>query len=246
MSTKAEWKSNKLGFFESTTHERVMRLAPVQFYEEFLGAYTTIPAGGAAESGCLWAHKQVLTGGTPVTAIKGDEVNGVCQCALDATSEEQEAIVYMDDNRQFSIEQGLIFETRVKIAVLPTLTAEAVFGLCGDYAKGPDNVTYSLFFTADGSGEVFCEADDNASDQSATSGVTATAAQTKIYRIDARDVTDIRFYIDGAHVASSTTFVYAATGANAILQPYFGLYKASGAGLGTIEVDYIRIWQDRA
>ncbi|NIO43781.1 MAG: hypothetical protein GTO41_28665, partial [Burkholderiales bacterium] len=113
-------------------------------------------------------------------------------------------------------------------------------------ADGYDAITYSAFFTADGSGAIICEVDDNATDSSAASGVTATAAQTKIYRIDFTDVTDVRFYIDGAHVATGTTFPYAATGANAILQPLVGCYKASGAGVGTVQCDYQKIWSQRS
>jgi hypothetical protein len=129
----------------------------------------------------------------------------------------------------------------LRISVLPTLNSEAVFGLIGDWADGLDAVTYSAFFTADGSGEIFCEVDDNATDQSATSGVTALATDWKVYRIDFTDVTNVLFFINGNHVATGTTFTYAAAGANAILQPYAGLYKASGAGLGKVLVDYVRL-----
>jgi len=121
-----------------------------------------------------------------------------------------------------------------------------VWGLVADYSAAPDDITYSVFFTADGSGEIFCESDDTATDQSATSGVTVTNTQWKVYRIDCRDVTSIKFYINGSRVASSTTFPFAGTGANATLQPYFGCYKASGAGLGTIQIDCVRIWQNRS
>jgi hypothetical protein len=182
----------------------------------------------------------------PTVAGVADAANGLVQCALTADDQKQDAGLYMDDQRNFSLEQGLIFEARLKVSVLPTAAAEAIWGLVGDWADGPDAITYSAFFTADGSGAINCEVDDNATDQAAASGVTVLATEWHTYRIDFTSVTDIRFYIDGVHVATATTFAYAATAANAILQPYLGLYKASGVGVGTIQVDYVRLWQERS
>lgn len=246
MSTKSEWRNRILQFFENTTHERVGVMAPLVLYDDFLGAgNVVIPAAGAAESGMPWASK-IVGAAPPTVAGVADAANGQISCALTADDQKQDAGLYMNDQRGLSLEQGLVFEARVRLSVLPTDVAEIVFGLIGDWADGPDAITYSAFFTADGSGEIFCEVDDNATDQSATSGVTATAAQWKIFRIEFFDVTDIRFYIDGVWVATGTTFAYAATGANAVLQPYFGPYKATGTGVGTLLVDYIRCWQMRS
>jgi len=246
MSTKARWVNAILTFFDSVTHEQLGPQAPLVYYDDFVGpGCVTIPAAGAAESGFAWVDK--IVGAAPPTVNGGaDAANGTIECTLTVADQEQEALCYQDDQRNFSLEQGCIFECRARLSVLPTLLAEAVFGLFGDYVKGPDNPTYRVFFTADGSGEIFCELDDNAAPLSVTSGITVLATAWHIYRIDFTSVTDIRFYIDGVHVATGTTFPYAATGANAILQPYFGLYKSAGAGLGTLLVDYVRIWQKRS
>lgn len=245
MSTKARWVNGILTYYDGQTHEQLGPQAPLVFYDDFIGSgATVIPAAASAESGCNWEKK--ITGSTTVAGL-ADAANGAIECALDSTSEKQDAGLYMGDQRQFSLEQGLIFETRLKVSVLPTDVAEAVFGVIDDWADGPDAIVYSAFFSADGGGAITCETDDNATDSGAiSSGVTVTNAQWKIYRIDFTSLTDIRFYIDGVHVAAGTTFAYAATGANAILQPYFGLYKATGAGLGKIQVDYARLWQKRS
>lgn len=247
MSTKARWVNGILTFYDRVTHEQLGPQAPLVYYDDFTGpGSVAIPPAGVAESGMDWVDKIVAAAGAPTVVGLADAANGVIECALDNTGEEQEVLCYHNDQRNFSLEQGCIFECRAKLSVLPTLLAEAVFGLFGDYALGPDNPTYRVFFTADGDGEIFCELDDGATPLVVTSGVTVTNAQWKIYRIDFTSVTDIRFYIDGIHVATGTTFAYAATGANAILQPYFGLYKSGGAGLGTLLVDYVRIWQKRS
>jgi hypothetical protein len=245
MSIKAKYASQTLRHFESTTHESVQILAPVQYYDDFLGAATVIPAAGSPESGTEWV-KKIVGAAPPTLAVKADAVSGVVEAALTADSQKQNAELYMDDQRQFSLLQGLVFEARFRATVLPTGNAEAVIGLVGDWADGLDAATYSVFVTLDGSGEIICEMDDNATDRSATSGVTLVADEWAIVRIDASDPADVLFYVNGNRVASGTTFAYAATGANAVLQPIAGVYKASGTGVGTLEVDYIRIAQERS
>lgn len=245
MATKSKFKNGILTVYDGQTHERVAPLAPLVFYDDFLGGDLAIPAAGSAESGCRWVKK--IVGAAPPTVAKvANAANGVVACTLDATSEKQDAALYFGDQRNFVLTQGCIFEARVKLAVLPTGNAELVWGLLGDWIDGADNATYSAFFTADGSGEVFCEVDDNATDSSATSGVTLTTADWAICRLDFTDPTSLKFYINGTQVASSTTFPYASTGANATLQPFFQAYKASGTGVGTLYVDYARIWQKRS
>jgi hypothetical protein len=128
-----------------------------------------IPA--TAESGVPWV-KKIVGAAPPTVGVKADEVNGILECALTATSEKQNAELYWGDELQWSVRQGLNFEARVKASVLPTDAAEIVVGFISNWADGLDAATYSVFFTLDGSGEIFCEKDDNATDESVTSGVT--------------------------------------------------------------------------
>jgi len=246
--SKPKWEGQRACVFDTEEYEHTHPFNPIYFYDDFLGAWTAVPdVGVLLESGCPWAKVIVKTGGAPTVALVANVENGVAQCALDATGEAQSAFLYMGDDRRFIITQGTVFEARVRVLVLPTSLAEAVWGLAGDTGV-PDAITYSAWFTADGSGEIFCETDDNtAGEQSVTSGVTVLATDWKVYRIDFRDVTDIKFFINGSRVASGTTFAYTATGANATLQPFLGCYKAApDTGLATIKIDYVRIWGNRS
>ena len=244
--TQAKWEGSRACVFDTEEYEHVLPLNPILFQDDFLGAWTAIPdVGVGLESGCVWAKKTVETLGAPSVAIVANGANGYVQISIDATAEPQGANLYMADDRRFNITQGVVFETRIKGTVDPTLLGEGVWGLVGDWAA-PDAITYSVFFTVDGSGEIFCEKDDNDTDQSATSGVTGVITEWNVFRIDCRDVTDIKFFINGNRVASGTTFPYIATGANATLQPFFAIYKSGGAGLGTMQVDYVRIWGNRS
>jgi len=246
MSTKAKYRGGVLEYYDGASFETVNPQAGVVLYDDFVGAgAVVVPAAGSAESGVRWV-KKIVGAAPPTVAGVADASAGIMACTLTATSEKQDAAIYCDDQRNFSLEQGCVFEARVKLSVLPTGTAELVMGLLGDWIDGSDNATYSAFFTADGSGELICEMDDNATDRSTTSGVTLTNAEWAVLRIDATDIHDVKFFVNGNRVAAGTTFDYAATGANAVLQPFFQAYKASGTGVGTLQVDYVRVWQNRA
>ena len=244
MSTKARWNNGILEYYEGATHERVLPLAPLVFNDDFLGAGAkVVPAGGSAESGATWA-KKIVGAGPPTVAIVANAANGVMACTMTSDSQAQTACLYWDDSLALDPTNGLVFEMRAKLSVLPTLVGEIQFGLGGAYNAAPDTWAKTIVFDADGSGLINCATDDNVTDSGPiSSGVTATNAQWKIYRIDCTDVTSIKFYIDGARVAGATTFAYADTAA---LQPMVSCYKASGAGLGTIQVDYVRAWSTRS
>jgi len=243
MSTKARWSGGILEYYDGSTHERVLPLAPIVLNDDFLGAGSVvIPAGGSAESGMVWS-KKLVTGNAAVAGV-ANAANGVVACSLTSDSEAQTACLYWNDHLGLDPTNSLVFEMRAKLSVIPTLVAEIQFGLAGAYNAVPDTVAKSIFFDADGSGLINCATDDSSTDSGTiSSGVTATNAQWKIYRVDCTDVTSIKFYIDGARVAGATTFAYADTAA---MQPFVSCYKASGAGLGTIQVVYIRAWSKRS
>lgn len=246
MSTKSRYNNGILEFFDGSTHERVRPLAPVLFEDDFLTPSLVVPAAASLESGVKWA-KKIVGAAPPTVAGLANETNGVVKCALTADVQKQNADLYFGDQLVFSAIQGLVFETRLKVSTLPTLHAEAVWGIASAWADGPDAITYSAFFTADGSGEVMCESDDNATDSSATSGVTVAATDFHIYRIDFTNSADVKFFIDGERVASGTTFGWAASAANSKVQPYLACYKVGDdAGVGDISVDYVRVWQRRS
>jgi hypothetical protein len=233
MTTKGKFESGIATLYDSVTTETVQKSAPVVFYDDFLGADLVIPS--AAESGCIWL-KKIVNGGL---AAKVAGVDGLAQLELAAADEAQSAYLFFNDKLVFSLEKGLVFEARAKISVLPTLGAELQIGVGCAYGV-PDNMAYSAWFHADGDGLILCETDDAATDNTITSGITVLNSAYHIYKIDMSDVTSIKFYIDGVRVAP------AATGANALMQPFIGLYKASSAGLGTIVLDYVKIWQKRS
>lgn len=235
--------TGKLVFYDASTFETLMGNFPVQFYDDFIGADVVIPASGSVESGCKWSKK--IVGAAPPTVAKtADGVNGFVLCSLTADDQKQDAALHMNDELMCSIAQGAIFETRLSLTTLPTLNGVASFGLWGAWADGGSN--YRVGFEVPAGGAVTCESDDNATDTAALAGQTLVAGTYYIFRIDCTSQSDIKFFINGTRVASGTTFNNAASAANSKTQPHIGMYKASGAGLGVISVDYVKIWQNRS
>ncbi len=239
------WRSNtgRSAIWDGTTFETLQALYPVVFKDDFVGADIVVPASGSVESGVAWSKK--IVGAAPPTVAKAANcVNGEVTCALTADSQKQDAALHMNDQLNFSIAQGAVFECRATLSVLPTGNGIASFGLWGAWGDGGS--AYRVGFEVPAGGLVACESDDNATDTSASSGITLVAGEYHIFRIDCTSQTDIKFFIDGVAVATATTFANAASASNSKCQPHAGLYKASGTGLGTLVVDYINVWQNRA
>jgi hypothetical protein len=230
-------------FYDNSTFETLHGMYPIYFYDDFNGADLVIPATGSDESGCKWT-KKIVGAAPPTVAKSADVVNGHVLCSLTSADQKQDAALHWDDQLSLSIAQGAIFEARLSLTTLPTLNGVASFGLWGAWADGGSN--YRVGFEVPAGGLCACESDDNATDTSASSGQTLVAGTYYIFRIDCTTQTDIKFFIDGARVASSTTFANAASAANSKCQPHLGLYKASGAGLGVLSVDYVKVWMNRS
>lgn len=246
MSTKSRFRGKTLEFFDSNL-ERVSVLAPVRLYDDFVGAgAAVIPAAGSAESGVYWASK-IVGAAPPTVAAVANQASGVVACTLTNASQKQDAALYPNDVLNWSLEQGLIWQARIKLAVLPSAAEVlAVAGLSIAWGDGPDAIGKSVWFQATGSGELYAGCDDATTDTNVTTGVTLTTADWATLMIDASVVSNIKFYVNGVRVCSSSTFAYAETGANAIMQPFFSMYKASGTGVGTLYVDSVSLWQNRS
>ena len=153
----------------------------------------------------------------------------------------------MGNNRNFDAGNGLIFETRVNFSVLPTTGVTAVLGVANDHNLDKDTVTVAAWFRLDASGAIDVETDDTTNNNDdKTTGITAVAGTFNIFRIDMTTLTDVKFFIDGTRVTTGTTFDMSnMTAAEQQMQPYFSLDKATGTGVGTMQIDYVKIFSNR-
>jgi len=235
--------SGRQVFYDGSTFETLMTTFPVQYSEDFLGAAVD-PFDGTID----WNVIDVSAVGTVTTAIVADSSNGQFLLALDATDEAQDAVLYQNDNKTFDVGNGLIAEFRVNMAVSPGTGVCAVFGMCGDHNLDKDTATEAAWFRFDASLVAKVESDDttNNNDDIAT-GHTAVAGTYDIYRIDFTTLSDVKFFINGGRVASGTTFDMSnLSAAEQQMQPYFSLDKASGTGLGSMNIDYVKIFSNRS
>ena len=247
VSTILDADGNSRAFKDQNTQETLVRFQPLVFEDDFVGAGHTagIPAAASPVAGYHWV-KKIVGAGPPTVAVVANSGGGVVACALTATSEKEDAALYMNDQLTFDVTKNLVFEARVAFSVLPSVAGvEIVFGLQSAWIDGPDNASYFVRFQANGSGAINCQCYDGTTNKSVSSGVTMTAGAYRMFRIDATNVADIAYYIDGARVNAVGSIGFSATGASAILQVYASAYKARGTGVGTLSIDALTISSDR-
>ncbi len=247
MPTKAKYVAGVQTFFDSVSFETVAKMSPVVFADDFVGAGSlVIPAAGSAESGVPWT-KKIVGAAPPTVAGVANAIGVQVACALTAASEKQDAALYWGDQKGLDVTKGLVFETRVQLSVLPSAAGvQAVFGLSSNWIDGPDSAGQYLQFGATANGNILIRSQDGATQNSIASGITVVNTEWHTFRIDATDVTDVKFFIDGMQVSANGAVAFAATGANAVLQPYVAMYKPSGTGVGTLTADYVKAWMNRS
>lgn len=236
MATKAQYRNGILHFYDGTTFETLHAMAPVWGRDDFEKQALDTTIGWTA-----------LDTGDATEALVEDAPNGVVALALAATSEAELAGLSWNDKRTLVLNQGLVIEYRFRFSVLPSASTSIAFlGLAGDHNATLDSVAESIGFRADGNGAITVENDDTSHETSKVStGITVTTSDWVIGRIDCTTIADCKFYINGNNVAGSTTFNMS-TVATLALQPYARISKASSTSLGTIEIDYVKWWQNRS
>jgi len=215
----------------------------VEFMDDFLG--TEFLKSEAGSDG-VWSTTETALNNA--IAVDPDAENGVLVLQLDADVNAEEATLHWNDQRGIDLNQDAYVEMRVQATVLPTLTAEAVFGLAGDRAATADAVAEHAWFKLDGSGAVVMESDDTTNDNDdAVTNVTFATDVWYTIRIDFSDLADVKFYVDSGQVSAGQTFDMSnLTTGEAIMQPYVMLFKGADAGLGTFKVDYVRVVSRRS
>lgn len=247
MSTRAKYVAGVQTFFDDASAEVVHKMSPFIYRDDFVGAGSAVvPAAGSAESGVDWV-KKIVGAAPPTVAGVANAIGGQISIALTSASEKQDALLYWGDNKALDVTKGLVFETAIRLSVLPSVTGvQAVAGIGSNWIDGPDNNTCYVQMAANGSGALLLRSFDGATAVAASAGVTLTTSDVAIVRIDCTDITDVKIFINGNQVTTNGQINFAATGTLAVLQPYLGMYKASGTGVGTMLVDYVKVWQNRA
>lgn len=211
----------------------------VVFEEDFLGpqTLTTSPAGSDR-----WKITDTSANGTPTYTV--GSANGVAVLAFDNTSEVQNVCMNFNDVLNFDIDQLIHAEFGVKTVASLNAASSLAFGMSSNRNDAIDSMTAHASFRCIGSNSVVVESDDGTTDKDDVSTGTTLVATFKHFVIDFQNKSDVKFSINGARVAASTTFDMSAhtTG----LQPYVQLQKTAATTTDSVSIDYIRVVCKRA
>jgi hypothetical protein len=210
-----------------------------EFCDDFNGTVATLPA--SADPATPWLVDDTSSSGTPTYTTGTSEA----VLTLASTTEVENVCLHFGDSLDFDIDLIQRVEMRVKtVATLDSATSVA-FGMASARNDAIDSIAAHASFRLIGSNSVVVESDDSVTDKDDISTGASLVATYKRFVIDfTGGKSDVKFYIDGARVAASTTFDM--SGYSAGLQPYVQIQKTSDANTDSVTVDYVYIVSKRA
>jgi hypothetical protein len=211
----------------------------VEFVEDFLGPQTLTASPTGSD---LWDIADTSSAGTPTYTVGG--INGEATLAFDTQAEVQNVCLYMSDKLNFDIDKLLRVEMAVKMGQAAVdATTSLAFGLASARNDAIDSIAAHASFRVIGSGSttaVVVESDDGTTDKDDIATGATLINDYKRFVIDfSGGTSNVKFYIDGVQVATSTTFDM--SGYTAGLQPYVQLQKTSDANADSVVIDYVKI-----
>lgn len=207
------------------------------FYDDFNGTVATLPA--SADPATAWLIDDTSSAGAPVYT-KG---TSVATLTLAATSEVENVCLHFGDALDFDIDLIQSIEMRVKLGAAFTTGSELVFGVGSARNDTTDSVTAHAWFKMVGASSttlVYAESDDGTTDKDDISTGVTLGTTYKRFFIDFRGgKSNVKFYIDGTQVCTSTTFDMSQYSAG--LQPIVQLQKAANTNVDSVVIDYIKV-----
>ena len=235
---------------DTQAYETVGLMTAINFLEDFIGAGHTagFPASGSPTAGYPWV-KKIVGAGPPTVALVSNAAGGVAQAALVSTSEKEDAALYWNDNLSVDVTKRAQIEFRVALTVPPSgAGVQSVWGLSSAWIDGPDNATRLIELGVSGNNTLVYRMKDTGALVTGNAGYlttpsTAIALDTNfhMFRIDMTIPSDVVIWMDGARINPIGSLNFTTTGANAIMQPYASVYKPSGTGLATLQIDKVDI-----
>lgn len=219
-----------------------------EFFDDFIYGGGTVPATAGIIT--PWRINDVSSTGTPTYVFGIDNGGtgsgcGEAKLTFDSATEVQNVCLSFGDVLTFDVNDGLVFEARVKMAQA-TLTAATslAFGLAGDRADAIDSIAQHALFRLIGSDSVVCETDDGTTDKDDVATGSTLVNAYKTFKIDAQNLSNVKFYMSDSYgrlmrVASGTTFDMSAY--SGCVQPLIQLQKTSSNNTDSVILDYVRV-----
>lgn len=195
-------------------------------------AFTTTPG----ENG--WTIADTSSSGTP-TYLCVTEDGGAAALTLASTSEAENVCLYTNDVLPYDLAQLQHVSFVAKVSGVDSATVIA-FGVGSARADDEDTVATSAWFKIEGvtsTSAIVVETDDATNNNDDVATGTTLGSTYKKFTIDfSQGLSDVRFFVDGERVASSTTFDMSAVASGQNVQPIVQISKASGTGTPAIQI----------
>lgn len=185
-----------------------------------------------------WTIADTSAAGAP-TYLCVTEDGGAARLTLASTSEAENVCLFFNDVLPWDLAQLQWVEIIAQVSGIDSATT-LVMGVGNARNDTPDSVGVNAWFRIEGSAStsnVVVETDDGTTDNDDRATGQTLASVYKALRIDFQNgLSDVRFFIDGAPVATSTTFSLASVTSGQNVQPIIQIQKASGTGVASVTI----------
>lgn len=213
----------------------------IEFCEDFLGPQTLTASPAGSD---MWDIADTSSAGTPTYTVGG--IGGEATLAFDSQSEIQNLCLFQSDKLNWDIDTLIDIEFRIKQGQATIDSASSLaFGLASARNDAIDSIASHASFRLIGSNVLVVESDDSVNDNDdVATGASLTNVYQKFVISFAGGKSDVKFYVDGARVAASTTFDMSNYSAG--FQPYVQIQKTADTNTDSVVIDYIKIRSKRA
>lgn len=208
-----------------------------EFVDDFFGALA-FSVTAASNVGHGYSYNDVSNSGSPVTGPVDGSESGEVSMAFDNTNEIQNLCISQGDKLQFDIDKITEFGCRVKLnqAGVDAATSFAI-GLAGDRNDAIDSIAQAALFRVIGSTSIVVETDDGTTDKDdVATGQVLSQTHKDLVISFANGKSDVRFFVNGQPVATSTRFDMSAY--SGALQLYAQLQKTASANVDGVTIDH--------
>mgnify|MGYP003627687080 CR=1 FL=1 len=219
----------------------------VQIFSDFLGS-GALPLDSASGAGSDFVNHDTSSSGSPVLLHQAS-ADGVYRMKFASTSEAEYLSTYLGDECCIPPTKNPVFEARVAITGTFSPDDRVVIGLASARNNSLDAIADHIWFRMEAANNnILVEGDDNGTtdnDDNDTS-VDWTSGTFHKYKIDASDLSDVKFYVDGTQCVLPEKMDVSGMVVGDLLQPYIAMQKDSGTVEHSVDIDYISVLWDRS
>lgn len=204
--------------------------------------------GDAGQSlGRPWVYTETGASTNPTGDFVSGVGPGVFRLLHSADSEAQTMRIDHGDTLMINMSKKPRLEVRAKIdfaGAAFSADQRAVIGFSSAYSATLDNATTNAWFRIEGASlNILAESDDGTTDDDDNdTGVDLVDNTFTVFEIDATDLSNVGFYVDGVRCAGLDM---SALAANTFVQPIIAIQRDAGTEAEKLDIDYVRITWER-